>query len=400
MAIEIENRNSRPPAAPPAPPAPGEPFGPFAGVSPQEWDDWRWQVRHRIVSHPQLLAALELEPAAAPAPSPELLARFPLGVTPYYLSLAARRRLDDPIALQVLPREDEGHDAALESADPFHEDAHSPLPGVIHRYPDRALILPTDFCATLCRHCFRKRAWSDGFSFLTREQLRAAVDYVRSQPGVRDVLITGGDPLHLNVSMLDALLADLKSVPHVEVVRIATRTPVTLPQRIDVPLLDALAAHRPLWLVTHFNHAVELSPAARRALRALIDRGISVLNQTVLLRGVNDEVAAQVDLARALVAIGVRPYYLHLADPVSGASHFRVGIERARSIVAAMHGLVTGFAIPRLVLDLPGGKGKVPLDLGFERGGDGDARNFRSPIDGTSTLYLDAGEGPRSRGGS
>lgn len=362
--------------------------GSIAPPSAEQWLDWRWQMRHRIRSLSELIEFLGLESSIVP-PSADLLARFPLGVSRYYASLARRGDRDDPIVKQILPSAEEDVASGQEVADPFREEEKSPVPGVIHRYVDRALILPTNYCATLCRHCFRKRTWNDGFYVLDRAALARAVDYVRATPSIRDVLITGGDPLHLAPAVLGELLADLRSIPHLDVIRVASRMPVTLPQRIDAQMLAALAPQRPLWFITHFNHAAELSDLAIASLRRLIDAGLTVLNQTVLLRGVNDSTAAQLDLARGLLRAGVRPYYLHVADPVAGAGHFRTPIDHALAIVKAMHGQIAGFGIPRVVVDLPGGKGKVPLSPSFEIERRGDIIRFESPIDGGSVDYVD-----------
>ena len=350
------------------------------------FDDWRWQIRRRIRSAGDLGRLLGLDTSSL---DPDIERRFPIGVTPYYLSLADPADPDDPIRRQIVPIAEESEVAGQEESDPFHEEVLSPVPGVVHRYPDRALILPTNFCATLCRHCFRKRTWEDGFSVLGREELGRAVDYVRQRDEIRDVLITGGDPLHLAEETLARLLADVRAIDHVDVLRVATRVPVTLPQRIDPAMIDLLAEVRPLWLITHFNHARELAKPAVRALRDLIDAGITVQNQSVLLAGVNDSTEAQIELSRGLLRVGVRPYYLHLADPVAGAGHFRLPIERARAIVAGMYGKVTGFGIPRLVIDLPGGRGKAPIEPRFERGRDGREVRFESPIDGGDVMFLD-----------
>lgn len=359
-----------------------------------EWGDWRWQVRNRIRSLDQLAAALE--PARFFSCSDEDLTRtYPVGVTPYYLSLADPRDPRDPILRQIVPDPAEAGSGGQESADPFAEQERSPVPGVIHRYPDRALVVPTNFCATLCRHCFRKGSWAGGFRMLGDAELDRAVDYVRQDEGIHDVLITGGDPLHLPARRLLRLLRAIRSIDHVEVVRVASRTPVTLPQRIDAEMVGILAAVRPLWFITHFNLAREVSGAARAALRALLDAGITVQNQAVLLRGINDTSEEQIGLSRALLGVGVRPYYLHLGDPVAGAGHFRTSIERGREVVRGMFGRVSGLGIPRLVLDLPGGKGKVPLEASFETRRQGAEVWFESPIDGTEVQFVDP---PRSDG--
>lgn len=366
----------------------GDPREPMDRPSASEWDDWRWQTRHRVRSlaalRSQVAAVAELELADA-----EIEREFPVGVTPYYLSLADFADPADPILRQVLPLAAESETTEQEVADPFHEAELAPVPGIVHRYPDRALVIPTNFCATLCRHCFRKRTWADGFFMLSEAQLTTAAGYVRAHPEIRDVLITGGDPVHLSMHALASLLRELRACRNVEVLRIATRVPVTLPQRVDDELLDVLAAARPLWLITHFNHAREVSAEAAGALRRLIDRGITVQNQTVLLRGVNDSTAAQLELSRALLALGVRPYYLHLADPVAGAGHFRLPIERGIEIVRGMYGKIAGFGIPRLVVDLPGGKGKVPLVPDFVIARADDDVWFESPIDGSAVRYRD-----------
>lgn len=359
-----------------------------AAARTPQWGDWRWQMRHRIRTLGALLDTLQLGPSLVTADE-ELLRRFPVGVTPYYLSLADPYDPHDPILQQVLPIPSEAVAGGQETADPFEEQALSPVKGIVHRYPDRALVVPTNFCATLCRHCFRKRSWADGFFVLNGAELERAIEYIRARPGIRDVLVTGGDALHLREELLGPLLVALRGIAHVEVLRVATRVPVTLPQRIDAAMLDLLAAVRPLWLITHFNHAIEVSPQAAQALRALLDRGITVQNQTVLLRGVNDSVDAQLELSRALLRLGVRPYYLHLADPVAGAGHFRLPIERGQEIVRGMFGKIAGFGIPRLIVDLPGGKGKVPVMPSFAVDAAGRAIRFTSPIDGSVVDYED-----------
>ncbi len=331
-------------------------------------------------------------PELAIAVGPDVVDRFPVGVSPYYLSLADPADPNDPILRQIVPDRAEAESRGQETADPFEEQSLSPVPGVVHRYSDRALIVPTNYCATLCRHCFRKRTWADGFFMLGRVALERAVDYVRDRTEIRDVLITGGDPLHLRVERLAELLVAVRQIEHVEVIRVASRVPVTLPQRIDARIVAALRAVRPLWFITHFNHVREVTPAATFALRRLIDAGITVQNQAVLLRGVNDSTDAQVELSRAMLRAGVRPYYLHLADPVAGAGHFRVPIERGVAIVRSMFGRIAGFGIPRLVLDLPGGGGKVPVMPDFVIQRDAHDVWFESPIDGRSIRYVNPRE--------
>ena len=359
----------------------------FPRPTAQEWADWRWQVRHSVRSRDALLEALGLEGSAL-AHTSDPSDQFPAGVTPYYLSLVDPSDQDDPILKQILPVEEELESRGQEREDPFEESRFSPVPGVVHRYSDRVLVVPTNYCATLCRHCFRKRSWAAGFFVLDDRALMRAVEYVRSRPEVRDVIVTGGDPLHLRLESLVRLFKGLRAIPQVEVIRVASRTPVTLPQRLDEATADALAGLRPLWFLTHFNHSRELTPESGQALRRLIDRGVTVQNQAVLLRGVNDTTEEQLLLARGLLQLGVRPYYLHLADPVVGAGHFRLPVERALEVVRGMYGKISGLGIPRLVVDLPGGKGKVPLAPDFSAGRDGDQIWFESPIDGSSVPFL------------
>ncbi|MFH0944731.1 MAG: KamA family radical SAM protein [Planctomycetota bacterium] len=357
---------------------------PARSPSAEQWADWRWQTRHRIRSLSGLERALgRVGRGGFPEPSPV----YPVGVTPYYLSLVDPSDPDDPILRQILPVEQERRSQGQETADPFDEARLSPLPGVIHRYPDRVLVVPTNFCATLCRHCFRKRTWADGFFMLSDRQLRQAVEYVREHEEVRDVLVTGGRSAASAVALPAEPATGLRAVPQVEVLRVASRTPVTLPQRIDKEIVRALAAVRPLWFLTHFNHVREVTAEAGRALRLLLDRGITVQNQAVLLRGVNDSTSGQVALSRALLKLGVRPYYLHLADPVAGAGHFRLPVERGLEIVRGMFGRISGLGIPRLVVDLPGGKGKVPLVPDFTVRREGDQIWFESPIDGAPVPF-------------
>jgi lysine 2,3-aminomutase len=324
---------------------------------------------------------------------------------PYYLSLADFSDPADPIARQILPDPAELDASGPEVDDPFRESEHSPVPGIVHRYPDRVLLVATNDCAVYCRHCMRRRSWGVRRAVLTEAQLDRAAGYVRSRPGLRDVIVTGGDPLTLPDGKIDGILARLRSIPHVETVRIGTRAPVTLPMRVDRGLLSVLRRHAPVWIVTQFNHPREVTREAASACSRLLRAGCPVANQSVLLKGVNDDAETLEALFRALLGIGVRPYYLHQCDLVAGTAHFRTPLSRGVEILDALRGRISGLALPHFVVDLPGGAGKVPLQPGYLLPGEGGAVRFRSPLggavdypdlpeDGAAPLPRGTGDGP------
>ena len=314
-----------------------------------------------------------------------------VGVTPCYLAFANPSDPRDPILPQVLS--DPAEAAADGGApDPFEEEALEIAPGVVHRYGDRALFLLTNWCTTLCRHCMRKREWEGRFRTLSDEEVDRAIDAIAARPEIRDVLLSGGDPLNLAPAFLGRVLLKLRERCDLDCLRIGSRVPVTLPQRIDDELLAALAPAAPLWLNTHFNHARELSPDSVAALRRLARAGVVVSNQGVLLRGVNDSPDELLALSRALLRAGLRAYYLHQCDPVAGVRHFRVGLARALELVRSLNGRVSGLAIPRLMVDLPGGGGKVQADGPMLRERRGERFVYRSPIDGRD-VEVDGSEG-------
>jgi lysine 2,3-aminomutase len=322
--------------------------------------------------------AAELEPVAA---------RYEMLVSDYYLSLIDPDDPDDPIRKQALPSMAELRVRPDERADPIGDGAHAATPVLIHRYPDRALLFPTFRCPMFCRYCFRKVALNDEPVRLRRE-LERALDYLRATPAVEEVILSGGDPLMLADARLDALLGQLRAIPSVKRLRLHTRFPVTLPMRVDASLAAMLARHRPLYVVTHFNLARELTPEATAALRHLTDAGLTVLNQSVLLRGVNDSVGSLTALMRGLVNRQVRPYYLHHPDLTVGTQHFRVSLDRGLRLFGALRGALSGLALPTYVIDVPGGGGKVPVDSHWvERLGGGRWR-LRSPL-GADLLYDD-----------
>ncbi len=275
---------------------------------------------------------------------------------------------DDPIGRQVLPHPDELETATHEQADPVGDAAHSPMRGVVHRYPDRVLVTPLFVCALYCRFCFRREQVGPGGGALTSAELAAAVDYVRARPAIREVILTGGDPLLLSARKLGDLLGALQAIPHVEILRIHTRVPVAAPALVTDGLVGAMATDKPLFLVLHANHAREFSPAASACLRRIQAAGVSLLGQSVLLRGVNDSMEALEDLFRAMLRNRIKPYYLHQLDPAPGTARFHVPIAEGQALLAGLRGRVTGLAWPTYVLDVPGGFGKVPIGPGYLEG--------------------------------
>jgi lysine 2,3-aminomutase len=298
--------------------------------------------------------------------------RYPFAATPYLLTLVRWEDPQDPVRRQILPSPAETGLPLRGSLDPLGEEEHSGAPGLIHRYPDRAVVLATHRCAVFCRHCFRKRLWKE--HPVPNDALRwnKVIGYLEDHTEIRDVLLSGGDPLTLPDGQLDRMLGRIRRVRHVEIIRVGSRAPVALPQRITPDLCRVLDRHGPLWLITQFNHSQEITPEAAGACERLLRCGVPVNNQTVLLRGVNDHPETIRSLCRGLLRIRVRPYYLHQCDPVAGAEHFRTPLARGIQIVAALQGATSGLAVPRFMVDLPGKAGKVPLqgDSSLARQGD------------------------------
>ena len=323
--------------------------------------DWGWQLRHAVTSADDLHRALALTPEELSGARRAEQAGLPIRVTPYYLQLCDKHDPSCPIRLQCVPRADESHEVPGDLADPLGEVAHEGAPHLVQRYPDRALLLATDRCAVYCRFCTRSRMVGDGGGVTPLDRLAPAFAYLAAHPEVRDVIISGGDPLTVSTERITRLLARLREIPSVETIRLATRVPVTLPQRITGELVRALRRHHPIWVMTHFNHPKELSPESARACRLLVDHGFPVMNQTVLLRGVNDDPETLAALFRGLVRWRVRPYYLLQMDPVRGTGHLRTPLARGIEIMEQLQGRLTGIALPKLIVDTPGGMGKVPV---------------------------------------
>lgn len=328
-----------------------------------QWHDWKWHIRHSIKSVDtfEKLLGITFTPEQRAAYK-QTADTFPISITPYYLSLIETEDYEnDPVFRQCFPSERELDVDKHDMSDPLHEDRDSPVPGITHRYPDRVLFHISNLCSMYCRHCTRKRKVGDTDYIPDSDQLRAGLDYIRNTPQVRDVLLSGGDPLMLSDDRLDWILGELGTIDHVEVVRIGSRMPVVLPQRITQDLVDMLRTHHPLWLNTHFNHPREITASSRAALTRLADAGIPLGNQSVLLAGVNDCQRLMRTLNQKLVRNRVRPYYMYQCDLSEGLSHFRTPVSKGIEIIESLRGHTSGFAVPTYVVDAPGGGGKIPV---------------------------------------
>ena len=332
----------------------------FTHVSASDWNDWKWHFRNRITTVEELSRLISLT-SEEQAQLKLVTAKYPLAITPHYLSLIDLDDPFDPIRRQSIPCMDELTMGTLGSEDPLEEKRDSVVPGLVHRYPDRVLMLLTDICPMLCRHCTRKREWHHGGWVRTDEEIDKMLDYIRHSKNVRDVIISGGDPLTLSTRRLESILSKIRQIEHVEIIRIGTRYPVVLPQRIDDELCNMLSKYGPIWLNTHFNHFNEITDESAKAVDRLVRAGVLVNNQTVLLRGINDSVDAQLKLCQTLLKIKVRPYYLFQCDEVQGTEHLRTPVETGIRIIEGMRGHTSGLAVPAFVIDLPDGGGKVPL---------------------------------------
>ncbi len=327
-------------------------------VPPHEWNDLRWQLANLVRTTDalaDLLGLPEREVAAIRAQSQ----RFRWAISPYYFSLIDPSDPADPIRRMIVPSAME--DTSEGEDDPLGEKRDQVAPGLTHRYPDRVLFVVTSFCSSYCRFCIRKRNWRNSDAARSRAEIDEAVAYLRAHEEVRDVLISGGDPLTLPHEQLDYILGQVRAIPHVELVRIGSREPVMLPMRIDDGLLRVLDKHAPLWINTHFNHPREITEEAARATERLARLGIPLGNQTVLLSGVNDDLPTLKSLFQGLLRIRVRPYYLYQADPVVGAMHLRTSVEKGIALIEGLRGHTTGLAVPTFVVDAPGGGGKIPV---------------------------------------
>lgn len=332
----------------------------WSKVTPEEWNDWRWQIRHRITSVDQLKKIIKLTPEEEEGARNALMS-LRMAITPYYASLIDPDDPHDPVRRQAVPTSPELKHSRFESPDPLSEDADAPVPGLTHRYPDRVLFLITDQCSMYCRHCTRRRFAGINDRPRTKREIDAGLAYIRRTPAIRDVLLSGGDALVYEEDKLEYILKELRAMPHVEVVRIGSRTPVVLPMRITESLVRMLRKYHPVWLNTHFNSPREVTPESREACERLVDAGIPVGNQSVLLRGVNDCPVVMKKLVHQLVKMRVRPYYLYQCDLSWGLEHFRTPVSKGIEIIESLRGHTSGLAVPTYVVDAPGGGGKIPV---------------------------------------
>jgi lysine 2,3-aminomutase len=362
----------------------------FPAAKPTDWNDWRWQNRNRIRSLAQLERMIRVTDDEREAISRHT-GPLPVGLTPYYMSLIDPDDPMQPLRRTVIPTLAEFTRVPGEQDDPLGEDGTSPVPGLVHRYPDRVLLLVTNFCSVYCRYCTRARlVGASGERALKKTDIDRAIEYIERTPAVRDVLISGGDPLSLDEDRLEYVLGRLRSIKHLEFVRIGTKQPVVQPMRVTPTLTRMLRKYHPLWMSLHFTHPSEITPEVAEACGRLADAGIPLGSQTVLLKGINDDAETLKQLFHALLRIRVRPYYLYQCDPISGSSHFRTTVDEGLTLIQSLRGHTTGYAVPSYVIDAPGGGGKIALFPDVVIGRDGDdliLRNFQ----GKACRYPDPG---------
>lgn len=357
-----------------------------------DWNDWHWQLKHRITSVEQLrrlMPTLTPEEVAGTALANHKLA---LAITPYFFNLIDPADELCPIRWQLIPRIEETHTASWEMADPCGEDSHSPVPGLVHRYPDRVLFLVTDRCAAYCRYCTRSRLVSNATGYDFHPEFDRQIEYVRRHTEIRDVLLSGGDPLLFSDDKLDQLLSRLRELPHVEFLRIGTRIPIFLPQRITPALCAILRKHHPLFISIHSNHPRELTTEVKEALGRLADAGIPLGNQSVLLRHVNDDPEVARAHMQKLLMCRVKPYYLYQCDLISGSAHLRASVSTGLKIMEKLRGHTTGYAVPQYVIDAPGGGGKVPISPDYVLSRNADRVVIRN-YEGRVFEYPEAADG-------
>jgi lysine 2,3-aminomutase len=330
-------------------------------ISEKEWNDWRWQLRHRITTFEQLKEIIDLTPEEIEGIK-HSKGRLALAVTPYFASLMDPVNPNCPIRRQAIPRIEERHLSKSDMVDPCGEDKDSPVPGLVHRYPDRVLLLVTDQCAVYCRYCTRRRLVGSNERSITPGNFEEVLKYLKSHRKVRDVLLSGGDPLLLENERLEEILSRLRALPHIELLRIGTRVPVTLPQRITGGLVRMLKRYHPLMVSIHFTHPKEITDAVRKACNELADGGMPLGSQTVLLKGINDKAYIMKKLVHELLKMRVRPYYIYQCDLAMGTEHFRTSVATGIQIMEKLRGHTTGYAVPTYVVDAPGGGGKIPLE--------------------------------------
>lgn len=332
----------------------------YPEATDEQWNDWKWQVKNRIETLDQLKKYLPLKPEEEEGVKTSL-STLRMAITPYYLSLINPDDPNCPVRKQAVPTGLETHRSIADLLDPLHEDEDSPVPGLTHRYPDRVLFLITDMCSMYCRHCTRRRFAGQTDNESPSERIQKGIDYIARTPQVRDVLLSGGDALMVSDKMLESIIQRLRAIPHVEIIRIGTRTPVVCPQRITPDLVNMLKKYHPIWVNTHFNHPNEITPESAAACELMANAGIPLGNQSVLLRGINDCVHVMKKLVHGLVKIRVRPYYIYQCDLSMGLEHFRTPVSKGIEIIENLRGHTSGYAVPTFVVDAPGGGGKTPV---------------------------------------
>lgn len=334
---------------------------PWKDVKPSEWNDWKWQLRNRITTVEQLRGILDISQKEQDEIN-SCLTKFKMAITPYYSTLISPENPDCPIRMQSVPSIRELSYSSCDMTDPLGEEGDSPVENIVHRYPDRVLFLLTYKCSMYCRHCTRRRLVGEEDYTVNEENLEKALAYIRANESIRDVLLSGGDPFIMTDSYLEHIISRLREISHVEIIRIGTRTPVVMPMRITDSLVGMLKKYHPIWINTHFNHPKEITKASASACAKIVDAGIPLGNQSVLLNGVNDSADILKELFLKLVKMRVRPYYLYQCDLGRGIGHFRTPVETGISIMKSLRGYISGYAIPTFVIDAPGGGGKIPIN--------------------------------------
>ena len=355
---------------------------PWENVTTEQWNDWKWQVRNRITSCLELGRVITLQEGEK-VQIAKCLKHFKMAITPYYAALMDPENPDCPVRKQAVPSIEELSIDEFEMEDPLCEEKFSPVEGIVHRYPDRVLLLLTRKCSMYCRHCTRRRiVGCEDFS-LSNDELEKALDYIRKNPAIRDVLLSGGDPFILSDSRLEYIIKRVRAIRHVEIIRIGTRTPCVLPMRITDELLNMLKKYQPIWINTHFNHPSEITPESAAACNKIADAGIPLGNQSVLLKGVNDDAETLKELFKKLVKNRVRPYYLYQCDVAKGIGHFRTPVRQGIEIMKNIRGYISGYAVPEFVIDAPGGGGKTPVNPEYVIGMDDrqvTLRNYKGEL--------------------
>lgn len=378
MAKVITDRKQAPPA-------------PWNDLSWEQWEDWRWQIANRLTTVDELGKVINLTDEEKGIID-KSLNTLRMAITPYYASLMDKDDPHCPIRVRAVPTMEEMNISDEDMLDPLHEDIDSPAPGITHRYPDRVLFLLTDQCSMYCRHCTRRRYAGETDQPRKMEDMEKSIQYIRETPGIRDVLLSGGDPFTLGTDKLEAIVAKLAEIPHVEIIRHGTATPVVLPQRIDDKLVNMLKKYQPVWINVHYNHPKELTERSKQALAKLADAGFVLGNQSVLMRGVNDCPYIMKELVQRLVENRVRPYRLYQCDLSQGISHFRTTVRRGMEIMEHLIGHTSGFAAPSFIVDLPGGGGKTPVHPGYMIGQSDRTVIFRN-YEGVIAKYVEPEDG-------